>query len=307
MSALLDARGGALRRARVPELLRAGRAPLLRRDARAGAPPRPARSSGIGVGKGTHVALMLPNLSAYPVTWLALATLGAVMVPVNNRYTARELRVRARGLPRQVPGHPPGLLPGDRCRRSPSGADEGGARRHPRSPAPRLAPPLARSARGGLAAHSPRRPPAPAPDDLLNIQYTSGTTGFPKGCMLSQRYWTLRSGHVNARRRSTSRSPGYSARSSSTTWIPRPSSSHRPAHGRRGVRRGSPAREPLHGMGARARHRLRVPLRADLQAAGAPRRRPQPARTRLSLRADAGESCAAGGSIRDDRLGSGTG
>ena len=26
-------------------------------------------------------------------------------------------------------------------------------------------------------------------DDLLNIQYTSGTTGFPKGCMLTQRYW----------------------------------------------------------------------------------------------------------------------
>ncbi|MBM3523473.1 MAG: ATP-dependent acyl-CoA ligase, partial [Alphaproteobacteria bacterium] len=35
--------------------------------------------------------------------------------------------------------------------------------------------------------------------DLLNIQYTSGTTGFPKGCMLTHRYW-LTIGKVNARR-----------------------------------------------------------------------------------------------------------
>ena len=45
----------------------------------------------LGVVKGTHVALMVPNGPPFPVTWLALARLGAVMIPVNNRYTAREL------------------------------------------------------------------------------------------------------------------------------------------------------------------------------------------------------------------------
>src|SRR5438874_275148 len=37
----------------------------------------------MGVAKGTHVAVMMPNVAAMPSTWLALATLGAVMVPVN--------------------------------------------------------------------------------------------------------------------------------------------------------------------------------------------------------------------------------
>ena len=45
----------------------------------------------IGIMQGTHVAVMLPNISAFPVTWLALARLGAVMVPVNVRYTPAEL------------------------------------------------------------------------------------------------------------------------------------------------------------------------------------------------------------------------
>ena len=44
-----------------------------------------------GIRHGTHVAVMLPNIPAMPITWLALARIGAVMVPVNIRYTGTEL------------------------------------------------------------------------------------------------------------------------------------------------------------------------------------------------------------------------
>src|SRR5689334_24977976 len=33
-----------------------------------------------GVRKGSHVAVMLPNIPQFPATWLAIAKLGAVMV-----------------------------------------------------------------------------------------------------------------------------------------------------------------------------------------------------------------------------------
>lgn len=59
---------------------------LHRRVARAAA-----ALAGIGVGHGSHVAVMLPNVPAFPVAWLALARLGAVMTPVNIGYTPREL------------------------------------------------------------------------------------------------------------------------------------------------------------------------------------------------------------------------
>src|SRR4051794_7248296 len=45
-----------------------------------------------GIGKGTHVAVMLPNIAAFPTTWLAVARLGAVMIPLNIAYTAREMQ-----------------------------------------------------------------------------------------------------------------------------------------------------------------------------------------------------------------------
>lgn len=143
----------------------------------------------IGLRKGMHMAIMLPNLPAYPITWLALARLGAVMVPVNNRYTARELRyivedseadfllIHADYFPVLDAMEPrPARLADARIVTL-------GARREG---CPHHWPDLLAAGAPDFAAPEPV-----AAEDLLNIQYTSGTTGFPKGCMQSQRYWTL--------------------------------------------------------------------------------------------------------------------
>src|SRR5262245_57489917 len=46
---------------------------------------------GQGVKKGDRVAVMLPNVAAFPVAFLGIARAGAVQVNVNPLYTPREL------------------------------------------------------------------------------------------------------------------------------------------------------------------------------------------------------------------------
>ncbi|MCC7047513.1 MAG: AMP-binding protein [Alphaproteobacteria bacterium] len=147
-----------------------------------------------GVRHGSHVGVMLPNVAALPTTWLALGRLGAVMVPMNIAYTAREMTyVMENGEVDRLVIHEDCLptlaqlspLP-DRLKPEcifVVGAGDGGFRRWDR---------LIEGERSDFTA-----PAQVGSDDLMNIQYTSGTTGFPKGCMLPHRYW-LTIGRVNA-------------------------------------------------------------------------------------------------------------
>ncbi|MEU4572007.1 AMP-binding protein [Nonomuraea sp. NPDC023979] len=126
-----------------------------------------------GVRPGDRVAVMLDNVPGWPLSWLAVLKAGAVTVPVNVRYRAADLEhvLRDSGAVATV-----------------TSAEHAG---HV-SRAGHVAHTL-----DALAGSHPAPEISPSPNDVANFQYTSGTTGFPKACMLTHAYW-LRTARVVA-------------------------------------------------------------------------------------------------------------
>ncbi|WIX85923.1 ATP-dependent acyl-CoA ligase [Amycolatopsis sp. DG1A-15b] len=120
-----------------------------------------------GIGPGDRVAVMLRNQPEFPLIWLALAKIGAQLVPVNTNYQEFD---------------------GAHVLRH-SGAKLAVA-------APEFTELLGRIGLTEVITPDELRtdaePPefTPVPELPVNIQYTSGTTGAPKGCVLPNRYWT---------------------------------------------------------------------------------------------------------------------
>lgn len=127
-----------------------------------------------GIGEGDLVALVLPSSPDYVVAYAALAKLGAITAGVNPRATAHERDgVLAAAEPALV-------LAADTLV-----VDRPIERPH-------VVVPMATGAHDLLAAlRRPDAPPAPvladpdAPDRLVTVVFTSGTTGLPKGAMFA--------------------------------------------------------------------------------------------------------------------------
>ncbi|MDJ0389586.1 AMP-binding protein [Roseomonas sp. E05] len=148
-----------------------------------------------GVRRGDHIGLCLGNGPRWVALFLAIGSLGAVTVPVNTRFRAGEMayalrqsRVRMlfladrflrvdfvamlRGIcPALDGGLPDAALP-DLQKVIVLGED---------------VPAGAVSWGDFLAAAQGPAAPCCTPDDVLLIQYTSGTTSFPKGVLLTHR------------------------------------------------------------------------------------------------------------------------
>lgn len=134
----------------------------------------------LGYRKGTHVAVMLNNGPASALVWFAIQKIGAVIVPVNTAYEGKELDFILNQSDAQaliidevflsrledMKARPECLDSPYVVRREELGALEAGGEMETFDPGYEV-----------------------AATDLANLQYTSGTTGFPKGCMLTQKYW----------------------------------------------------------------------------------------------------------------------
>ena len=150
----------------------------------------------LGVRKGDRIAVMLPNLLAFPLALLGIVRAGAVQVNVNPLYTPRELEHQLHDAGVEI------IVVFNGVSATLAEIVDKTAIKHVVSVglgdgigAPLPSPPVDARLSGAVSfsdvlaqgAHLPFAPVALSGDDLLFLQYTGGTTGLSKGAALSHR------------------------------------------------------------------------------------------------------------------------
>jgi long-chain acyl-CoA synthetase len=159
----------------------------------------------LGVRKGDRVAVMLPNCPQFLVAFWGALEAGATVVPTNPLYTAREVEQQLRDSGAETIVVLSRLYPVVKAARSGTSVRNVIVTniKEEMPPVLRLLFTLAREKKdghrqpfqgdmGALAFSELLRDGEPTPvevsaDDVAVLQYTGGTTGVPKGAMLSHR------------------------------------------------------------------------------------------------------------------------
>src|SRR5581483_1226782 len=139
-----------------------------------------------GVQPGEHVSILMPNSTEWAVWAFACGALGLVLVPASTRLRPQELRYQLEQSD-SVALILPGEEHGELLEVAAEALQLGGA-----------GPERLRFVVGASPIDrpwlTPYEPPGPVeipdfaePDDILLIQFTSGTTAFPRGAMLTHR------------------------------------------------------------------------------------------------------------------------
>lgn len=154
-----------------------------------------------GVKKGDHVGVLLGNGATWIQTFLGIASIGAVTVPVNTRFKTEELRFCLKQADVRLLVFSDEFL-GIDFRELLQSAEPAAATQLPGAELPELRQAVMigpGALPAGCRAHADfitaggnvtddelaTLAQAVTADDVLLIQYTSGTTSFPKGVMLS--------------------------------------------------------------------------------------------------------------------------
>jgi long-chain acyl-CoA synthetase len=155
-----------------------------------------------GIGPGDRVAVLLPNTPQFPVGYYGTLVLGATVVPLNTQLRAGEIEfvlsdsgARALICAETTVGEGAKAAAAAGVTLFTLGI-EGGEEAGPGGQVGQVAQvgPVARVGDADVVRLDPREPAPPVPghfpnrpDDIAAILYTSGTTGRPKGALLTHR------------------------------------------------------------------------------------------------------------------------